>query len=35
MAKIIGNVLPNRKEEGLRLLARVFKRHLRRSFDYL
>ena len=31
--KSIGNVLPNRKEEGLRLLARIFKRHIRRSFD--
>ena len=26
---------PNRKEEGLRVLQRIFKRNLRKNFDYL
>lgn len=27
--------LPNKKEEGLRILDRIFKRKLRRNFDFL
>lgn len=26
---------PNRNEEGLRVLQRIFKRNLRKNFDYL